>query len=127
MERSRTSRLGEVFKKEISDIIKKDLKDPRIGFVTITAVEISPDLKRATVFLSVLGGLEEHERSLKGLKNARGHIRSELGKRVRLKFLPELVFEIDKSIEEGMRISELIKHLHFTTSVDALEEDNEGS
>ncbi|MDI6891555.1 MAG: 30S ribosome-binding factor RbfA [Actinomycetota bacterium] len=127
MERSRTSRLGEVFKKEISDIIKKDLKDPRIGFVTITAVEISPDLKRATVFLSVLGGQEEHKRSLKGLKNARGHIRSELGKRVRLKFLPELFFEIDKSIEEGVRISELIKHLHFATSVDALEEDNEES
>lgn len=127
MERSRPSRLGEVFKKEISDIIKKDLKDPRIGFVTITAVEISPDLKCATVFLSVLGDQKERERSLRGLKNARGHIRSELGKRVRLKFLPELVFEIDKSIEEGMRISELIKHLHSTTSVDALEEDNEGS
>ncbi|MDI6689035.1 MAG: 30S ribosome-binding factor RbfA [Actinomycetota bacterium] len=107
----RTSRLAEIFKKEICDIIRRELKDPRIGFVTITAVEVSPDLKHATVFLSVLGEESEQEDTLEGLESARGFIKTELGKRIRIKFLPDLTFKIDKSIEEGMRISELLKRI----------------
>ncbi|MEW6188661.1 MAG: 30S ribosome-binding factor RbfA [Actinomycetota bacterium] len=107
----RTSRLAEIFKEEISDIIQRELKDPRIGFVTITAVEVSPDLRYATVFLSVLGKKLEQENTLEGLESAKGFIKTELGKRIRIKFLPDLTFKIDESIKEGMRISELLKRI----------------
>lgn len=107
----RTRRLGETLKAELSDIIQRELKDPRIGFVTITGVDVSPDLRQARVFLSIMGDEKTREEGIAGLTQARGHIRSELGKRVRLKFLPELHFRIDPSIEEGLRISKLIARI----------------
>lgn len=108
----RTARLGETIKAELSDIIRRDLKDPRIAFVTITGVDVSPDLGQAKVFLSIMGDEETRRRCLSALDTARGFIRTELGKGVRLKSLPELIFEIDPSIEEGLRISKLIERIH---------------
>jgi ribosome-binding factor A len=107
----RTARLNEVIKEEISDILQRKLKDPRIGFVTVTAVEVSPDLRHANIFVSILGNKKEKEATYQSLIGARGFIRSELSKRIRIKFLPEISFSIDESVEEGIRISKLIKKI----------------
>lgn len=108
----RLGRVAEAFKEEIMDIIQRDLKDPRIGFVTVTRVEISVDLKHAAVFLSILGDKVKKEETLKAMERAKGHIRTELGKRVRLKFLPELEFVYDMTIEDSFRVSEILKKIH---------------
>lgn len=112
MESARTHRVGELIKEEISDIIKKELKDPRIGFVTITGVDVSPDLRYANVYISVLGATKQKEETLKGLQSSSGFLRSVLSKRIRIKYLPELRFAFDPSIEAGMRIEKVIKKLH---------------
>ncbi|MFQ5574270.1 MAG: 30S ribosome-binding factor RbfA [Terriglobia bacterium] len=104
----RIARLQETFKEEIGDILQKGLKDPRIGFVSVTSVDISPDLRHCKIFVSILGDDEQREAALTGLNSARGFIRQELGKRVRMKFLPEITVKLDKSIDEGFKISELI-------------------
>lgn len=108
----RLSRVQEAIKEEISQIIQFELKDPRVGFVTVTSVNISPDLRQARIFLTILGNPEEQKESLAGLNSAKGFIRSELGKRIRMKFTPQIEFEIDQSIKEGIRISKLIDYLH---------------
>jgi len=110
----RLARLEEAFKEEISDIAQKGLKDPRIGFVTVTSVDISPDLRHAKVYLSILGKEPERKATFEGLESAKGFIRQELGKRVRLKFIPEITFKIDTSIDEGFRISKIINRIHKT-------------
>lgn len=108
----RTSRVAEAFREEIMDMIQRDLKDPRIGFVTVTHIEVSPDLNHATVFISILGDEAKKDETLKAMERAKRHIRSELGKRVRLKFLPELEFVHDTTIEESFKVSEIIKKIH---------------
>lgn len=108
----RLSRLQEAIKEEVSQIIQFELKDPRIGLVTVTSVDISPDLRQARIFLTVLGSSEDQKESLAGLDSAKGFIRSELGKRVKMKFTPQIEFKIDESVEEGIRISKLIDRLH---------------
>ncbi len=90
----------------------QDLKDPRIGFVTVTAVRISPDLRHARVLVSVMGSVEEQEQSMKGLASAKPWLRSELGRQVRMKYLPDLVFEIDHGAEEAQRIETLLRQIH---------------
>ncbi len=108
----RTGRVAEAFREEIMDMIQRDLKDPRIGFVTVTHVEVSSDLKHATVFMSILGDEAKKDETLRAMERAKGHIRSELSKRVRLKFLPELEFVHDTTIEESFKVSEIIKKIH---------------
>ena len=108
----RPGRVAEAFREEIMDMIQRDLKDPRIGFVTVTHVEVSPDLNHATVFISILGDEAKKDETLKAMERAKRHIRSELGKRVRLKFLPELEFVHDTTIEESFKVSEIIKKIH---------------
>jgi ribosome-binding factor A len=115
----RAARVNEALKEEIADILEKKLKDPRIGFVTVTGADVSPDLKHADVFVSIMGSKEEQLATFKVLHGAKGFIRSELGKRLRIKFLPELVFRIDESIEEGMRIAKLIKKIHKAEESDS--------
>lgn len=112
METARTHRVGELIKEEISEIIQKEIKDPRIGFVTITGVDVTPDLRFAHVFISVLGSKKQKESTLKGLQSSSGFLRKELSKRIRLKYFPELKFEFDPSIEAGMRIDKIIRKLH---------------
>lgn len=112
MAKFRVGRVGEQIKKELSHILQNDIKDPRIGFITVTGVEITNDLSQAKVYLSVLGDDEQKEGTLKALEQAGGFIRSELGKRVRLRHTPELIFKFDASIEYGSRIDQLLRNLN---------------
>ena len=94
-------------KREIADILMRKIKDPRVGFATVTDVEVADDLRNAKVFVSVYGG--DKEASLKGLKSAAPFIRSELGKRMRMRFVPELLFRFDGTVEQGAHIMELLR------------------
>ena len=96
-------------KQEIADILMRKIKDPRIGFVTVTDVEMADDLKNAKVFVSVYGG--DKGKTLKGLESASAYIRLELGKRMRMKFMPELLFRFDATIEQGAHIMELLRDI----------------
>jgi ribosome-binding factor A len=108
----RPNRVAEQMKKEITDILYHELKDPRIGFVTVTGVEVSKDLQHAKVFASVMGSEEEKALSLQALQRATGFIRSEIGRRIRLRHTPEIVFKLDTSAEYSQRIAEVIRDLH---------------
>ena len=128
MAKYRRDRVQETMRNELSQIIKRDLKDPRLGFVTITDVELSNDMSHAKVFVSVYGSEEEKQSSMVALENAKGFIRSNLGQRVRLRIVPELVFKIDNSIERGTRILELIidanRSMHKDVSEQTYREDD---
>lgn len=104
----RSERIREDFKREISDILRK-MKDPRIGFVSVTDVELSRDLRHAKVFVSIFGDAAEKENTLAALLHAQGFIRSELGRRIRLRHTPEIAFRLDDSIERGDRINRLLR------------------
>ncbi|WP_096199403.1 30S ribosome-binding factor RbfA [Bacillus sp. FJAT-45350] len=112
MSNVRANRVGEQMKKELSDIIMREIKDPRVKFVTVTGVDVTGDLQQAKVYITVLGNDEEKEETLKGLSKATGFIRSEIGKRIRLRKTPEIFFEFDQSIEYGNRIDTLIADLN---------------
>lgn len=112
MENTRSNRVAEQLKKEIGDIINRKLKDPRIGFVTVTDVDVTNDLQIATVYISVLGDESEKDASLKGLQKANGFIRSEIGKRIRLRKIPEISFQFDEAQAYGNRIEEILKELN---------------
>jgi ribosome-binding factor A len=106
----RVQRVREAIKQEASDIIQQ-MKDPRIGFVTVTDAEVSRDLRHVKIFISVLGDEESKKASLEGLERATGYIRSELGQRIRLRHTPEILFRWDESLERGARISRILKDL----------------
>lgn len=107
----RVNRVGEQMKKELGDIIGRKIKDPRIGFVTVTDVEVTGDLQQAKVFISVLGDEVQKENTLKALAKAKGFIRSEIGQRIRLRKTPEISFEFDPSLEYGNRIDTLLQEV----------------
>ncbi len=90
----------------------QQLKDPRIGFATVTRVRISPDLRHARVMVSAIGSEDEREATMQGLESATPHLRAELGRQVRMKYLPELTFELDKGAEEAQRLEELFHRIH---------------
>ncbi len=96
---------------EIADILMRKMKDPRVsrGFVTVTGVEVSDDLRNAKVFVSILGG--DKEETLKGLTSASPFIRSELGRRMRMRFVPEIIFRYDESVERGAHIMDILHSL----------------
>ncbi len=104
----RMRRVNEALREVLSAHITAELKDPRIGFVTVTAVETAPDLSHARVYVSVLGTDEEREDSLVGLTSARGHLQASIGAEVRMKRTPTLEFLHDEAIDRGFRISELL-------------------
>lgn len=112
MSKIRVGRVGEQIKKELSIILQSELKDPRIGFTTVTGVDVTNDLSQAKVYLSVLGNDEQKENTLKALDKAGGYIRSELGRRIRLRHTPELIFKFDNSIEYGSKIEEMLRKLN---------------
>ncbi|MBO8615194.1 30S ribosome-binding factor RbfA [Staphylococcus aureus] len=112
MSSMRAERVGEQMKKELMDIINKKVKDPRVGFITITDVVLTNDLSQAKVFLTVLGNDKEVENTFKALDKAKGFIKSELGSRMRLRIMPELMYEYDQSIEYGNKIERMIQDLH---------------
>jgi ribosome-binding factor A len=112
MAKVRVGRVGEQIKKEISHIIQSELKDPRIGFITVTGVDVTNDFSQAKIYMSVLGNDEQKEETLKALSRSTGFIRSELGKRIRLRKVPELFFKFDASIEYGSRIEQLLNQIN---------------
>ena len=108
MATERMRRVNEVMREVIGDSISSELEDPRIGFVTVTAVETSPDLRSARVFVSVLGDARQREDSLKALASAHGVLQSAVGRELRMKRTPTLSFHYDESLERGMRLSRLL-------------------
>lgn len=111
MSNVRANRVAEEIKKEIGELLTNQLKDPRIGFVTITDVEVTGDLQQANVFISVLGSEKEKKDTLIGLSKANGFIRSKVGERVRLRKTPEINFQFDDAIEHGNRIETILRDL----------------
>ncbi|WP_318615372.1 30S ribosome-binding factor RbfA [Sporosarcina sp. YIM B06819] len=107
----RANRVAEQMKKELGDIIGNKVKDPRIGFMTVTDVEVTGDLQQATIYISVLGKESEKEDTLKGLNKAKGFIRTEIGRRIRLRITPEIMFEFDESVAYGNRIDSLLRQV----------------
>ena len=107
----RPERLAEVIKKEMSDLLLGELKDPRVGFATITDVTVSNDLKYAKIYVSVLGEPEQKNSTLQGLQKALGFVRTELGRRIRLRQVPEISFKLDQSLDQGARIMELLNEV----------------
>jgi len=107
----REQRVGEAIREEISDILHNELKDPRVGFLSVTTVEMSADLKIAKVGISILGDQKQQEQAMKVLRHASGFVRSELAKRISLRQAPDIVFKLDVSIEHSLRISKLLNEL----------------
>ena len=104
----RIEKLQELIKQEMSKMLLKELKDPRIGFVTVTDVEMTGDLREAKIYVSVMGGEEQVKSSLEGLNSALGFIRREIGHRIRLRFTPEISFALDTSLDYGDHIQKLL-------------------
>ncbi|MBI5048270.1 MAG: 30S ribosome-binding factor RbfA [Deltaproteobacteria bacterium] len=109
---NRSERVGEEIRKEIATMLFGEIHDPRIGFVTITKVMLSKDLRQAKVYFSMIGSGEEKEKTMEGLKSASGYIKRELGKRLKLRCMPELTFKFDDSLEYASRIEGIIKEIH---------------
>ena len=108
----RSHRIQELIYEGISKIVQRGLNDPRIGFATITKVELSDNLKHAKIFVSVMGSEQEKADTLEGLKSAKGFIRNTLGKNLYLKFLPELEFRRDDNADHVEKISRILNELH---------------
>jgi ribosome-binding factor A len=109
MTTGRMRRVDEAMREVLSGAITSELKDPRVGFVTVTAVETSPDLRHARVYVSVLGTDSERRRSLDGLRSAHGYLQRRVADELHLKHTPALVFAYDDTAERGQRIAELIE------------------
>jgi ribosome-binding factor A len=107
----RSHRLAEELKNEISAIITQELRDPRVGFATVTEVKVSPDLRHARVSISVFGSPEEKQQTLDALASASGFIRRQIGSRIKLRYTPELSFDYDQSVEQGDRMLRLIEEI----------------
>jgi ribosome-binding factor A len=106
---ARMRRVNEAIREILADAIATDLKDPRIGFVTVTEVDTSPDLRAARVYVSVLGSEEERESSLAGLRSSHGVLQSKIASGMRMKRTPTLTFEYDETVERGDRITRLLE------------------
>jgi ribosome-binding factor A len=109
MAAGRLRRVDVAMRAVLSDAISTDLKDPRVGFVTVTGVKTSPDLRHARVYVSVLGDASAREASLEGLRSAHGFLQRRVAAELTLKHTPALTFEYDESVDRGMRISSLIE------------------
>ena len=109
MARARMRRVDVAVRAVLSDAIASDLQDPRVGFVTVTGVKTSPDLRHARVFVSVLGDAETRAASLEGLRSAHGFLQGAIASQLSLKHTPMLTFEYDESVDRGMRITELLQ------------------
>src|SRR5215475_110987 len=108
MRGGRMRRVDEAMRAVLSDAISKDLKDPRVGFVTVTGVKTSPDLRHARVYVSVLGNDDARAASIEGLRSAHGFLQRRVATELTLKHTPSLAFEYDESVDRGMRITQLI-------------------
>lgn len=111
MSQLRVEKVQELMKQELSQIILRELKDPRIGFVTITKVAATPDLREAKCYVSVMGDEGKVRDTMRGLQSSLGYIRKEIGRRIRLRFTPELSFEVDRSLDYSTHIQELLNRI----------------
>ncbi|MCX5666257.1 MAG: 30S ribosome-binding factor RbfA [Candidatus Omnitrophica bacterium] len=111
MSRLRPERVQEALRQEISKVALEEIKDPRIGFLTITKVELTKDLRFAKVYFSVLGGAKEKALALKGLNSAKGYIKGIVADRIKLRLVPDLSFRIDESIEHTKEIYDLFEKI----------------
>ena len=122
-------RINEEVKKELSNIIRNELKDPRIHMMTsVVSVEVAPDLKTCKAYISVLGSEEEAKDTLAGLKNASGYIKTKLARTVNLRNTPEIIFRLDQSIEHGIHITNLLDQIYAgqkTEDAENVEESEE--
>ena len=116
----RSQRIQELLLEEISKLLQSGLKDPRIGFTTLTRVDVSDNLKHAKVFVSVMGTEKEKTDTLEALKSAKGFIRNSLGKNLYLRYLPELEFKIDENAEHVEKITRIINDLHSESDSEPL-------
>lgn len=107
----RTERVGQVVRQAVGTFLAGEARDPRIGFVTVTGVEVSPDLSHATVRVSVMGTEQERAETLAGLASAAGHVRSQLARRLATRIAPEIVFRLDRGIEHAARIDRVLRTL----------------
>ena len=124
---SRLERVASLIQQEISKLFIKGLKDPRIGFVTITGAKVSPDLREAWVYYTVHGDEAERRRTAQGIESAKGYLRKELGSRMTQRVTPELHFVIDKAIDEGARIEDLFARIHAEDAAREAEYGHGGS
>jgi ribosome-binding factor A len=107
----RSEKVAEAIHEMVSGLIVKGLKDPRIGFVTITGVKVTDDLHLATIYFTVIGSDDEKNATEKGLNSARGFIRKEMGKTLRMRYIPDLMFKYDESVAYGSHIETLLKEI----------------
>jgi ribosome-binding factor A len=108
----RTARINELVREVLADEIER-LADPRFGFLTVTGCDVTPDLRQATVYYSVLGTADKHEEAADALKAATNHLKSVLGRQVRMKYLPNLMFREDPAVAEGERVEQIIRGLNI--------------
>ena len=120
----RIEKLQELIKQEVSKMLLYDIKDPRIGFVTVTEVEMTGDLREATIYVSIMGNDEQIKNSMDGLKSALGFVRREIGKRIRLRFTPEISFAPDKSLDYSEHIQKIL--LQIEKERDLVENNTSG-
>lgn len=107
----RAGRIADAIREEVADLLKRGVKDPRVGFVTLTVVEVSPDLRHAKVFYSVIGDPAQRAATQKGLDSATAYVQGEVGRRLRLRSTPALEFRYDESLERGARIEQILKEV----------------
>ena len=115
----RSEKVAEAIHEMVSELLVKGLKDPRIGFVTVTGVKVTDDLHLATIYFTVIGSDAEKKDTEQGLNSARGYIRKELGKNLRMRYVPDIVFRYDASVDYGSRIESLLKEIATKEEDDA--------
>ncbi len=108
----RTDRVADLLRAELSDLLLREVHDPRVKLASVTAVEVTPDLRRAVVKISALGDDEQRQGTIEGLRHAKGFLRTELAHRLRLRTTPELIFELDRGAEHSQRIADILESLH---------------
>jgi ribosome-binding factor A len=111
MSRQRSERVQEALRQEISKIVQGEIKDPRIGFITITKVELTQDLRYAKVYFSILGDAKDNSKALQGLNSAKGYIKNIVADRIKLRFVPEITFKVDESLQYTQEIYDLLNRI----------------
>src|SRR5690606_3854957 len=123
----RISRLNEQLRRELTTLLQFEVRDPRIGTVTITDVEASPDLYHAKVFFSVMGSDEERDSAAEGLRAAAGFLRTEIGRRLHIRRAPELHFTYDDTLKHAMHIEQLLKEARASSGAAMQQDDEDGA
>lgn len=114
----RSEKVQVELRREISRILQEDLKDPRIGFITVTRIDLTGDLRHAKVYFSILGDEAKQESSVEGIESAKGYIRKLIGDRLKLKYVPELSFKLDKSEEYSIELEKTFERLRNESKKD---------